>query len=392
MAHIAYPSTPNFKNFKTDYVRALTQPRTSDSEVSDPTPGKRPPAKATFFGTVKLHGTNATVVFRDGNKVDPQIQSRSWIIESGKKDNLGTFALLSSAPLPSLVDQILAVRGQGSQFEEIYICGEVAGRGVQKGVAIVALEVWIIYLLIPSSDTHPQRFFAIFNIRIDGHWVDMRQYKSCALPNHRIYNVAQYKTFQVDIDFRENTAAVHQLMIQYTAEVCETCPFGSAFVDQGGQPVTGPGEGIVWTMVRTPFMDEGEGGEFDDTVLCNFKTKGETFDTTSRAKEPHKFVNPGLAEAITQFADYALAERRFEQGIEYLEGEQAREGRPVDGYDAKFTGAFIKWVTEDTIKEERNEMERLGVPERDAKKEVGARAKQWYVRRCREIADDLTAV
>ncbi|KAJ7707733.1 hypothetical protein B0H17DRAFT_917879 [Mycena rosella] len=372
MAHIAYPSTQNFKNFKADYIRALERPQDGDSDVSDPAPGKRPPARATFFGTVKLHGTNATVVFRDGNKADPQIQSRSWVIENSKKDNLGTFALLSAAPLSALVDQILAARGQGSQFEEIYICGEIAGRGVQKGVAIVAL----------------QRFFAIFNIRIDGRWVDMRRYKSCSLPQHRIYNVAQYKTFEVDIDFRASTAAVHDLMTQYTAEVFEECPFGAAFVDDTGKQVTGAGEGIVWTMVRTPDMSSED---FDDTILCNFKTKGEKFTATTSAKEPQKYVNPELADATAQFVDYALAERRFEQGIEYLEGEQAREGKPIDGYDVKLTGAFIKWVVEDTVKEERNEMERLGVPEREAKKELGARAKEWYARRCREIVDALTA-
>lgn len=57
------------------------------------------------------------------------------------QDNCGTYALLSKAPLSSLVEQILAVRGQGDSFQEIYICGEIAGKGVQKGVAIVALEV-----------------------------------------------------------------------------------------------------------------------------------------------------------------------------------------------------------------------------------------------------------
>ncbi|KAJ7494711.1 hypothetical protein B0H11DRAFT_1612960, partial [Mycena galericulata] len=346
-AHIAYPSTPNFKNFRTSYIRALHGEVGAESEE---TPRKRPPTRATFFGTVKLHGTNATVVFRDGHKNNPQIQSRSWVIESANKDNLGTFALLSKAPLASLVEQILAVRGQ-SQFQEIYIAGEIAGRGVQKGVAIVALE----------------KFFAIFNIRIDGHWVDMRQYKSCSLPDHRIFNVAQYKTFEVDIDFETDTANIHQLMKQYTAEVYDSCPFGAAFLDNAGKQVSGRGEGIVWTMVRSPFMEESDGREFDDTILCNFKTKGESFSTTSRVPREQKNLDPTIANAAAQFADYALTERRFEQGVEYLEGEQARQGKPIVGYDMNLIGAFIKWVSEDAIKEERNEMERLGIPEREAK-------------------------
>ncbi|KAJ6513274.1 hypothetical protein C8R45DRAFT_1154368, partial [Mycena sanguinolenta] len=350
MVHIPYPSTPNFKNFKVDYVRALDGERPQDEGSASESPRKRPPTRATFLGTVKLHGTNATIVFRNGDARNAQIQSRSWILQDIKKDNNGTYALLSKAPLFSLVEQILAVRGQGDSFEEIYICGEVAGKGVQKGVAIVAME----------------RFFAIFNIRIDGRWVDMRQYKGCSLPEHRIFNLAQYKTFEVDIDFRAPTTAVHDLMNEYTAEVYEACPFAAAFVESG-MPVTGRGEGIVWTMVRSPYMDQSDGRDFDDTILVNFKTKGENFATTSQAPREQKNVDPGTASAIAQFADYSITERRYEQGIEHLEAEQAQKGLPINGYDVKLTGSFIKWVTEDAIKEERNEMVRLGVPEKDAK-------------------------
>ncbi|KAF7330554.1 Glycoside hydrolase family 5 protein [Mycena venus] len=358
MAHIAYPSTPNFKNFKTDYVRTLDWVPPQDGAASSEAPRKRPPTRATFFGTVKLHGTNATVVFKNGNKRHAQIQSRSWIIEDTKKDNCGTYALLSKAPLSSLIDQILAV----------------AGKGVQKGVAITALD----------------RFFAIFNIRIDGRWVDMRQYKGCSLPEHRIYNLAQYK----NIRSRNRLSGTNDSGSRFNVSihrggVCEECPFGAAFVDGAGNRVTGGGEGIVWTMVRSPYMDEGDDREFDDTFLVNFKTKGENFATTSQVPKAPK--NPDIANAAAQFADYALAERRYEQGIEYLEGEQARQGWEKNGYDVKLTGAFIKWVTEDAIKEERNEMERLGVPEKDAKREVGARAKLWYARKCRDVADALMA-
>ncbi|KAJ7284969.1 hypothetical protein C8J57DRAFT_989459, partial [Mycena rebaudengoi] len=343
-AHVPYPTTRNFANFKTDYVQDIVRLTQEGS-------AKLPPTRATFFGTLKLHGTNATVLFKNGDKAHPQIQCRSWIIVDHKKDNLGTYALLSAAPLSSLVDQILAVRGQGSAFSEIYICGEIAGQGVQKGVAIAAIE----------------RFFAIFNIRIDGRWVDMRDYKFCSLRDHRIYNVAQYKTFAVDIDFRKDTRPVYEQMMKYTAEVYEECPFASTFLDKKtGKPISGRGEGIVWTMVRSSFMDEGAGRGYDDTFLCNFKTKGEAFHTTTSRPKPTP-VAVDDSGAAGQFADYALAERRFEQGVEYLEGEQAREGAPIQGYDVKLTGAFINWVTNDAIKEERNEMERMGVPEKAAK-------------------------
>ncbi|KAF7327745.1 Glycoside hydrolase family 5 protein [Mycena kentingensis (nom. inval.)] len=373
MAHIPYPSTPNFRNFKTDYLRTLNwKPPVDEAEGSPPIPAKpRPPTRATFFGTVKLHGTNATIVFRN-NDPAPQIQSRSWIIQGTKQDNCGTYALLSRAPLGELVKQILRAAGrEDGLFEEVYIAGEVAGKGVQKGVAITQME----------------RFFAIFNIRIDGHWVDMREYKDCALPEHRIFNVAQYRTFEVDIDFTAPTNEVYERMEGYTTEVCASCPFGTAFVDGAGKKIAGSGEGIVWTMVHSPYLGAEE---FDDTILYNFKTKGEAFATTAYMPKEAKNVDPAVAHLAAQFANFALGERRFEQGIEFLEAEQARQGLKKDPYNSKLTGQFIGWVVADAIREEKNEMQRLGVLEKDAKKEISGRARIWFAKKCAQVANELT--
>ncbi|CAK5283779.1 unnamed protein product [Mycena citricolor] len=347
MAHVAYPSTPNFKNCKSNYDRSKAAANdlsvTPDSESSTDLLPKRHPSRGTFLGTVKLHGTNATIVFSHGSKT-PQIQARSWIIQSTSKDNSGTFALLSKIPLSQLVDQILAVQGCGNAFDEIYVCGEIAGRGVQRGVAITQLE-----------------------------------YKSCALPGYRLYNIAQYKTFEIDIDFdsEESTTEANTLMNELTAEVCAQCPFAGAF-EKDGQQIVGAGEGIVWTMVSSGT------DEFDDTLLVNFKTKGDQFSTVLRPPKNKKSLGLELPEACTEFADYALGERRMEQGIEYLEGEQARQGLPIAGIDIRLIGPFIKWVVDDAIREERNEMERLSIEERDAKKVLGARVRAWYMRKCNE--------
>ncbi len=196
--HVAYPSTPSFDNFKRDYLRALKynppegspQGGGSDDLLEDVQLRSRPPRRGAFIGTIKLHGTNASIVYTKGAKRLPQIQARTWVIEDGK-DSMGTRALLSKAPLHELVDEILRIH-KSETFEEIYVVGEVAGRGIQKGVAITNLEP----------------FFAIFNVRINGNWVDIRDYKSVALPKYRIFNVAQYPTFAITIDFRVETEAI----------------------------------------------------------------------------------------------------------------------------------------------------------------------------------------
>jgi len=172
-------------------------------------------------------------------------------------------------------------------------------------------------------------------------------------------------------------AAVEEID-SYTKDVYAECPFSAAFVDAAGKKISGPGEGIVWTMVRPDNIEEGH--FFDDTVLWNFKTKGTKFSTV---RAPRNKNAAPVSDIAVQFAEYALGERRFEQGIEFLQQEQTRKGvEHVRVYDWKLVGAFIKWVSEDAVKEERNEMTRMGVNEKDARLELGNRARQWYVAKC----------
>ena len=368
--HDPYPETPTFTNFKRNYIHALERsPPLNEGELQ---PLSRPPRVGTFLGTVKLHGTNASIVYYKGDKSNPTFQARNWVITEGK-DNQGTRALLSTAPLHSLVDEILRIHNT-STFDSIYIAGEIAGKGVQKGVAITKLE----------------RFFAIFNIRIDGNWVDMRKYKSVALPKYRIFNIAQYPTFTIAIDFREDTKDVSDQMEKWTTEVYSECPFGSAFKDPEGKKVSGVGEGIVWTLIES--QDEERPLKRD--MLWNFKTKGEKFSTVNPPKNP-KSPNPVAIKsqgAAVLFADYALTERRLEQGLEHLLLEQSRNGVPEseqNALDPKLTGAFLKWVANDAIKEENHKMKELEANEKDVRKEFSTRAGIWFAKTCRDASNDL---
>ena len=381
--HIPYPSTPSFDNFKRQYLRALTySPPEDDSKSTDHDEEEnlrsRPPRFGTFIGTIKLHGTNASIIYSKGDRHYPRFQARTWVIEEGK-DNLGTRSLLSKAPLHELVDEILRIH-KGDSFDEIYIAGEIAGKGVQKGVAIAELD----------------RFFAIFNIRIDGNWVDIRDYKSVALPKHRIFNIAQYPIFTLAIDFRYDTKSASDQMEKWTMEVAGECPFGAAFSGRGGKKVSGVGEGIVWTLVES----EDKERPLKRDILWNFKTKGEQFSTTAHASKPG--TTPRATEGQTKsqkgavlFADYALTERRFEQGLEHLLLEQSRKGVPESQQNVlnpQLTGTFLNWVTNDAITEERHKMNELGAIEKDVRKESTGRARKWFAQKCREEANKLVLV
>lgn len=95
--------------------------------------------------------------------------------------------------------------------------------------------------------------------------------------------------------------------------------------------------------------------------------------------------------AIVFTIRYIAGERRLEQGIECLQ----EIGKDPD--DMKSLELYMKWVTEDVIKEEgwrveeKNEFgltpSQQGVTEKQVKKLVRRRARNWFIeRRNREVA------
>jgi len=346
MAFVPYPATPDFAKFECDLRYDEGRPR-----------------KGTFIGTVKLHGTNISIIYTMSDRGTPQFQSRNQII-TPTKDNMGAAAFLSKAPLRSLIDEIMRVYEQ-EDFTEVFIAGEWAGEGIQKGTALSSLP----------------RFYAIFNIRVDGHWVDLRKFKTVHSPDHRIYNIINFTTYSKDIDFQSDNSAVFAGMEMLTQEVATMCPVGAELKEdlstlmgaldissskKKKKPVAvSTGEGIVWTLVPEPPFD---------TILYNFKTKSERFLTAAKApKEPRADRSGELAKA-KDFVDFALAERRYEQGVEYLQ----EVGK--DPKDTKNLGEFIRWVADDVVKEEGWRMEEMGTNEQDVRKVVADRARAWYLK------------
>lgn len=348
--HISYPHTVSFGNFKANTLRRLksTAPY---------------PEVANYIGTTKIHGTNATIIFRtSGSSTAPQIQSRNKVLLGGNIDNAGTYAFLSTVPLESLRQQILALcrprppaavaAGSDSPGElgiqEIYVAGELAGKGVQAKVGISEVD----------------KFYCIFNIRIDGEWVDMREFASVKLPQYRVFNIIDFGLFEVTIDLRSETTTVLKEMMEKTNVVVACCPVAERLVG-----IKGPGEGIVWTLCTSDPRLRRE--------LHSFKTKGEALATTKKVADQNKEKNAA-------FAEYAVTERRLEQGLEYL-----REmGEEIDESNVNM---FCKWVCDDALAEERNKAEEMGVSMKAVRKVVVSNAKAWFFLQCTEQINRATA-
>ena len=155
--------------------------------------------KVAFTGTVKVHGTNITVVFRN-NGSPPQIQSRSRVItsDSPATDNSGAAAFLTPwlGKLRREVERTLGK--QYAAWKEIMIAGEFAGRGIQKGVGVSGLE----------------RFYVIFGLRLDGVWMPPSVWREIGVEEGRIFNIFDYQTFKVTIDFTPRRRIVGQGTVQ----------------------------------------------------------------------------------------------------------------------------------------------------------------------------------
>jgi hypothetical protein len=273
-----------------------------------------------FRGTVKLHGTNAGIVSY-GNRV--VFQSRERVL-SLEEDNAGFMNAMHEKDLSFLFKGF-----HPSVYVAIY--GEWCGGNIQKGVAINGLD----------------KMFVIFGVRVDDVWVELPS----DLHNNEIgiYNILQFPTYEIDIDFNTPEMVQNQL-IEMTISVEDKCPVGRFF------SVEGVGEGIVFTCVTNHEL--------------KFKSKGEKH-SASKVKVLNA-VDVEEMNDINQFVELTASKNRLEQGISFFNENNIL-------IDSKNTGEFIKWVINDVLKEERDTLEASGLDEKKVKSAIVTKARMWFL-------------
>lgn len=301
--------------------------------------------KLTFKGTVKLHGTNAAVSYN--TKGGLWFQSRENII-TPDKDNAG-FAFFGESNRDVFLDLMLEI----SESEDINrnnntisIYGEWCGGSIQKGVAISNL---------------PKSFF-IFGVKITPHteteeelkanpayWVDSTYLRA---PEVNIYNIDDYPTFTIDVDFNM-AQLVQNKLSELTIAVEEECPVAKAF------GFSGIGEGIVWTT-------EVKG------VVHRFKVKGEKHAGKSKVKTLNK-VDDEKIKKIMEIADKVTPTWRLAQMLETA-------CNLVNGgeLDRAKLGDYIRLVINDIIKEDMDILVEAGLEPKDINKYVSEIAKRYF--------------
>jgi len=297
-----------------------------------------------FKGTVKLHGTNAGVGYNPTDGL--WVQSRTNIIEVGK-DNAG-FAFFVEGHKQSFLDLFTEIRneniGKIGENDDVIIFGEWAGEGIQKGVAITGI---------------PKSFF-IFDVKIrpEDETVDPYYIKSSYLSDtdNRIYNIEDYLSFEIEIDFNMPEKSQNKL-VEITQAVEELCPVGKAF------GVEGVGEGVVWSC------------NYNDSKL-RFKVKGEKHSVT-KVKKLASVDTEKLAN-IEEFVEYAVTEARLYQGLNEIFPDGVLVNNKI--------GEYLKWVMSDIIAEETDTMTDNGLSPKDVGKYVSNKAKRFFFEQYNDLS------
>lgn len=339
-----YPSTKQFRNV----INSVRNYAVSRNE-------ELPTLK--LVGTVKLHGCNAAIGFHKGTGY--WCQSRNNVI-TPQNDFEACAKSLSPVAEQFLTEFVLpqcpAIKEQYELGRKIVIFGEWCGGKIQKNIAIFGL---------------PQ-MFVIFNVKVceeidtttnsiemdeDGQpitensfWLQPREWSHIKWHEKCIYNVYDFQTFEIDINF-EFPQISQQRLIEITDTVEKQCPVG-AYFDRSGV-----GEGVVWTEW------EKSNGKFV------FKVKGQKHSVTKVATLAP--VNTEKHENIQEFIDYACTENRMHQGLDYLREQQL----PIEMENFI---VFMRWVMADIVKEEKDTMEASGISSKDVGRTVKNRVQHWF--------------
>lgn len=290
--------------------------------------------KINLCGTPKLHGTNIGVAFYKNGEYSVQCRNRLVTLDN---DHYSICKWLNE-------DRINYLRNNLKQFipkdyNVFIVYGEYAGKGIQKGVAISEME----------------RFFAPFVIRVIGdnydYYIKPRDIDYNLWNDElRVYNLfnTQY-SIQVDL---------LNLDIQKLIEEIKSYVDGCELEDKFAQYfcVDGIGEGIVWDYQVN-----------NNTYF--FKTKIDRFKEKTRKVKRDRSIEEIKEDEL--ILTYLFDENRLHQGIDYL----YEMNLDVNIYNI---GTFIKWVIEDTLREEERFIIGNNINPKRVSKVLSKEIVKWY--------------
>lgn len=304
----------------------------------------KPKPVITFKGTVKLHGTNAAVCYNNVSGL--WAQSRENII-TPLNDNAG-FAFFVETKKDAFIRLMKLVAEKNNldlNSNTISIYGEWAGSGIQKTVAISGIDkslfIFGVKITPFNNESDEQKEVA--------YWVDYSYLKD---EESRIYNIDDYETYSINIDFNEPQLFQNKL-IEITMDIEKECPVGKKF------GIIGVGEGCVWTA------------NVNGNVY-RFKVKGDAHAGKSKVKTL-KPVDDEKIKKLIEISEKVTPVWRLSQMIE--KSCNLSNGGELD---RRNLGAYIKLVIDDIVKEDIDILIDNNVEIKDITKYVSEIAKNYF--------------
>lgn len=313
-----------------------------------------------YQGTVKLHGSNASVVCTPA-ALQPQSRNRELSLD---EDNLGFAAFALEArrveAIRALEAELRAQLGLGAE-RPLALFGEWIGPGVQKGVAVSQLPArqWVLFALATLDDEGTEaEDTEAEDAGLRKRWLPLPSLGDRYV-EEQIHAIVDGPCWTLELDFEQRLAleVAADKVEAATAEIDARCPWAARF------GVEGVGEGLVWSP-----LDE----HFGDSEL-RFKSKGARHQIVNRSGDKRKAaaVDPAVLESVQAFIAFAVTPARLAQGLEVL----AEQGK---AQELRSLGDYLRWLANDVRRECADDLESNGLEWKQVAKQVNEQAKRYF--------------
>ena len=304
-----------------------------------------------FKGTVKLHGTNFGVVL---DNIDGfSTQSRENII-TPMKDNAGSaaFAYSKKDIITGLITSLAEFNNVDLNNNTIVLYCEWVGKGVQAKVGISKIDKSMVIFsrakVVPFDETK------------ESYWITTSiNGETLKSIENRIYNIDDYKTYEIDIDFNNPKESAEKLA-NIVTEIETECPVAKAL------GIEGTGEGVVLECITDGWTSK----------RFTFKCKGleHSLKKTNKEKVP---IDVEKINSITEFINEYVSENRLLQGLDKLAENNLK-------VEIKNIGFFLKWIYNDIIKEELDTIINNNLIPKDLSSPISNKARIWFIKKLDE--------
>ena len=348
--HINYSSIEQFKNL----LKNLKKLRDIPTQMK-------------FKGTIKLHGTNASVCYDEFNGL--WVQSRNSVI-TPEEDNQGfaDFVRKNKNEFVKLIDILKNINNIDTKLYTITLYGEWCGKNIQKGVALTQIDkCFVIFDAKMSKISTPSEDIKTEDMKTEDMktdlWLEV-DLKELSSEKNRIFNIYSYDTYEVTVDL-DNLDKTQKQLTEFTNAVENRCPFSYYHGSDG------VGEGIVWKY------------SYEKGKRWTFKTKGILHAVTKE-----KVIVPidiEKVKSVQDFVDKVCTPNRFEQALDSL--YVSDPSSPLHGKipDKTHSIHVIKWIEKDVIKEETDTLDKSGLSHNDVISKLNSRGAVMFIQYLKNI-------